>query len=177
MPEKPFAVVASFDSPGKLYAACEAIRDAGFQQFDAHTPFPVHGLERAMGVRPTRLPWIVLACGITGLAGALLMMWWMGGVDYPLVVSGKPPFALQSSVPIAFELTVLLSAFGCFFGMWASNGLPRFYHPVMKHSSFVRATDDRFFISIESTDAKFETGKVQKLLGELGGEEIEEVSP
>jgi hypothetical protein len=176
MPEQAFALVASFDTPAKLYSACEAIRDAGFKKFDAHTPFPVHGLERAMGVRPTRLPWIVLGCGLTGLFGAFLMQWWMGGVDYPLVMSGKPPFALQSSVPIGFELTVLLSAFGCFFGMWASNGLPRFYHPVMKYSAFPRATDDRFLISIEVSDPKFDAGKVRQLLSDLGGQAIEEVT-
>ena len=176
MPEQPFALVASFDTPAKLYSACEAIRDAGFKKFDAHTPFPVHGLERAMGVRPTRLPWIVLGCGLTGLFGAFLMQWWMGGVDYPLVMSGKPPFALQSSVPIGFELTVLLSAFGCFFGMWASNGLPRFYHPVMKYSAFTRATDDRFLISVEVSDPKFDAGKVRQLLSDLGGQQIEEVT-
>jgi len=177
MPEKPFAVVGSFDTPAKLYSACEAIRDAGFQKFDAHTPFPVHGLERAMGVRPTRLPWIVLACGLTGLVGAFTMQWWMGGIDYPMVVSGKPPFAAQSSVPIGFELTVLLSAFGCFFGMWASNGLPRFYHPIMKYSAFTRASDDRFLISVEASDPKFESAKVRQMLSELGAEQVEEVTP
>src|SRR4051812_15628324 len=132
------AVVGWFETPGELYRACEAVRGAGFSSLDAHTPFPVHGLEKAMGLKPSRLPWVVLTCGTIGLVGAVLMQWWIQAVDYPLNISGKPNFSYQAYVPITFELTVLLSAFGCFFGMWIMNGLPRFYHPVMRHTSFAR---------------------------------------
>ncbi len=171
------AVVCWFDTPAKIYHACEYLRDQGYRDFDAHTPFPVHGLEKAMGLKPTPLPWIVLVCGATGLASAYLMQWWMGGVDYPWNISGKPPFALQASVPIMFELTVLLSAFGTFFGTWALCRLPKPFDPVMQHSSFYRATDDRFFVSVEARDPKFDAAKVKAALEKLGGQEIEEVSP
>jgi hypothetical protein len=166
-----------FETPTALYRACEGLRDAGYKGFDAHTPFAVHGLEKAMGLPPSRLPWIVLCMGATGLTSAFLMMWWMGGVDYPLNISGKPPFALASSIPIMFELTVLFSAFGCFFGMWGLNRLPTYYHPVFKHPSFGRASDDRFFISVPVEDAKFDRLKTRELLERLGGREVEEVTP
>lgn len=181
MPEKTkhksAAVVAFFDTPADLYHGCEALRDAGYRDFDAHTPFPVHGLEKAMGLRPSKLPWIVLCAGLTGLVSAFGMQWWMGGVDYPLNISGKPSFAWASSVPIGFELTVLFSAFGAFLGMWGMNGLPRFYHPVVKHPSFGRATDDKFFVSIESKDSKYDPSELKKLLEKLGAREALEVEP
>jgi hypothetical protein len=171
------AVVAFFDTPAQIFHACEALRDAGYRDFDAHTPFPVHGLEKAMGLPPSRLPWFVLACGLTGLSTAFLMQWWMGGIDYPLNISGKPPFAWASSVPIGFELTVLFSAFGTFFGMWGMNGLPRFYHPVVKHPSFGRASDDKFFVSIEASEPKYDPVAIKQLLEKLGAHEAQEVSP
>ena len=171
------ASVGWFQTPAELFHACEHLRDQGYRDFDAHTPFPVHGLERAMGLKPTPLPWIVLGCGITGLATAVAMQWWMGGIDYPWNISGKPPFALQSSIPIMFELTVLFSAFGTFFGTWALCGLPKPFDPVMQHPSFHRATDDRFFLSVESKDPKFDSAKVTATLEKLGAQEVQEVSP
>jgi hypothetical protein len=174
---KVHAVVAMFTTPAEVYHACEHLRDQGYRDFDAHTPFPVHGLERAMGLKPSPIPWIVLGGGMTGLATAFLMQWWMGGVDYPWNISGKPPFALQSSIPIMFELTVLLSAFGAFFGTWALCRLPKPFDPVMQHPSFYRATDDRFFVSVEAKDPKFDAGKVRATLEKLGGQEVTEVSP
>jgi hypothetical protein len=176
--DMPAALVAYFDEPADLYHACEALRDAGYKNFDAHTPFPVHGLEKAMGLPPSKLPWVVLLCGITGFCSAVLMMWWMGGVDYPMNISGKPAFALQSSIPIMFELTVLFSAFGAFFGMWTINGLPRYFHPVMQHPSFHRATTDKFFLSVDAEDEpKFDREATKKLLEKLGGHEVSEVMP
>ncbi|MFI5297812.1 MAG: DUF3341 domain-containing protein [Polyangiales bacterium] len=174
---RPAAIVSMFDTPRDLYRACEGLRDAGYKEFDAHTPFAVHGLEKAMGLAPSKLPWIVILMGATGLASAVLMMWWMGGVDYPLNISGKPSFALASSIPIMFELTVLFSAFGCFFGMWGLNRLPKFYDPVFKHPSFGRASDDKFFISVPVEDPKFDRLKTRELLERLGGREVEEVTP
>lgn len=171
------AVVAWFQTPADLYHACEHLRDQGYRDFDAHTPFPVHGLEKAMGLKPTVLPWVVLLAGATGLATAVLMQWWMGAWDYPWNISGKPPFALQSSIPIMFELTVLFSAFGAFFGTWALCRLPKPFDPVMQHPSFYRASDDRFFLSVEAKDPKFDVNKVKAALEKLGAHEVVEVSP
>jgi hypothetical protein len=124
-------------------------------------------MDRAMGLGDSRLGWIVLACALTGLTGAFAMMQWMNGIDYPLVIGDKPPGApgtLPSMVPILFELTILLSAFGAVFGMLHLNRLPRHNHPVFESERFRKATDDKFFISIEADDPKFDVSKTRALL-------------
>ena len=153
--KKPALYLAKYDTTAAILHAAEKVRKAGYTKFDAHTPFPVHGLDDAMGLRDSRVGWFVFAGGLTGVSGAYLMMWWMGGVDYPLIVGGKPGFTLPSSVPIMFELMVLLSAFGALFGMLHQNRLPRHHHPVFESDTFASATDDKFFISIEADDPKF----------------------
>jgi len=172
---KPFALVGYFDTPAQLYHACEKLRDAGYKKFDCHAPFAVHGLERAMGVGPSRLPWIVLAMGIVGFTAAITMQWWMLAVDYPMNISGKQLFPIPPYVPITFELTVLLSAFGCFFGMWGLNLLPMYFHPVMQHPSFHRATDDKFFVAVECKDPNYNAERTRRLLEEDGAQELLEV--
>lgn len=174
---RPFALVGWFTKPSELYKACEALRDAGYRKFDAHTPFPVHGLERAMGIPPSRLPWIALACGIVGAASALWMMIWMNVVDYPLNIGGKPFLTLPSYVPITFELTILFTALGTFFGLWGLNKLPKFFHPVFQHPSFGRASDDLFFVSVEAADPKYDLASTRGLLEAHGARELQEVQP
>jgi hypothetical protein len=170
-----FGVMGYFTTPKDLYHACEELRDAGYTKFDAHTPFPVHGLEKAIGLPPSKLPFIVLGGGATGLASAIALTWWTQGVDYPLNVAGKPPFAFPAFVPIMFELTVLFSAFACFFGMWGLNRLPMPSHPVFKHPSWPRATDDAFFVAIESDDPKYDPARTKAMLEKLGAQEVMEI--
>lgn len=173
--EKPFGTMGYFHTPAELYKACEELRDSGYRRFDAHTPFPVHGLERAMGLPPTKLPWAVLACGTLGLLSGLALVYYVS-VDYPLNISGKPSFSWQAYIPILFELTVLISGFGCFFGLWTFCKLPMFYHPTFTHPSFVRASDDVFFISVEASDPKYDAVKTRELLEKLGANEVMEVA-
>jgi hypothetical protein len=149
-------VLAEFETAGDVLRAAESIRDAGYRQWDVHTPFPVHGMDRAMGLDDSRLGWTVLLFALTGLTGAFVMMYWMGGVDYPFVVGGKPPNALPPMAPILFELTILSSAFGTVLGMLHLNRLPRHHHPIFQSERFKAASDDKFFISIEAPDPKFE---------------------
>jgi hypothetical protein len=170
------ALMGWFATPGELYHACEALRDAGYQRFDAHTPFAVHGLELAMGLRPSRLPWIVLGGGLFGLLGSVALAWYTQGVDYPQNISGKEAFSYQAFVPVFFELTVLCAAFACFFGLWAMNKLPRFFHPTHTHPSFHRATDDAFFLSVEAADPRFDRAATKRLLTSLGARELCEVA-
>jgi mono/diheme cytochrome c family protein len=151
------------------------VRDAGYKKTDAFTPFPVHGIDKALGIKPTHLPWIVLACGLAGTATALLMQIWMNAIDYPYIISGKPFISLPAFMPVAFELTVLFASFGAFFGMWALNGLPRFSNPMFTDPRFDRATDDRFFLFIDSKDPHFDANSVQQLFGETGGQHIQTV--
>jgi len=157
-------LLAEFDTAAGCLHAAEKLRDAGYSRFDAHTPFPVHGMDAAMGMRDSRLGWIVLAMGLTGLTAAVSMMWWMNGIDYPIVIGGKPPVSFPSMVPVGFELTVLFSAFGAVFGMLGLNRLPRHHHPVFESDRFRAATTDKFFISVEADDPKFDSNKTRALL-------------
>ena len=165
--------LVEFEDPHALLHACETVRDAGYQRWDAHTPFPVHGLNDAMGLKPSKLPYLALGGGVTGLGLALVMQWWMNAIDYPYVISGKPIFSLPANIPVIFELTVLLAAFGTFFGMLFLNGLPRFHHPVFYSERISRFSNDRFFISIEATDQRFDEHSTLKLLEGLGGTAVE----
>jgi mono/diheme cytochrome c family protein len=173
--KKIHGITAEFDSVDGLLAACRRIRDAGYTKTDAFTPFAVHGIDKALGIKPTVLPWIVLACGVTGLVTALAMQIWMNAIDYPYIISGKPYLSLPAFIPVAFELTVLFSSFGAFFGMWALNGLPRFSNPIFTDPRFDRVTDDKFFLYIDAQDSLFNQAKVEQLMGELGGQHINTV--
>jgi hypothetical protein len=172
----PTILVAEFDTARDVMHAAEKVRDAGYVHWDTHTPFPVHGMDRAMGLSDSRLGWIVIACAVTGLTGAFVMMHWMNGVDYPLIVGDKPagaPGTLPSMVPIMFELTILLSAFGAVFGMLFLNRLPRHNHPVFESDRFRAASDDKFFISIEAEDPKFDVDKTRDLLEKARASHVE----
>lgn len=163
-----YGVIAEYKDVDTLVAAAKKVRDAGYTRWDTHTPFPVHGIEGAMGFGMTKLPWIVLCCGLTGLACAVLLQWWTNAIDYPFLISGKPLFALPPAIPICFELTVLFSAFGTFFGMLALNKLPQLHHPLFEHEAFKRVTDDRFFLAIEAQDPKFGLESTKALLAGTG---------
>ncbi|KXK31696.1 MAG: DUF3341 domain-containing protein [Candidatus Omnitrophica bacterium] len=173
---KVFGVLAEYDSTHALLAASEKIRDAGYKKWDTHTPFPVHGIDEAMGIRRTILPLIVLICGLTGCASGLLLQWWTSSVDYPVIISGKPMFSIPAYIPVTFELTILFSAFGAVFGMLGLNRLPLFYHGVFNSRGFSkRMTTDRFFISIEAIDPKFDASKICEMLRGNGAIEVEVV--
>lgn len=165
---KYFGILAEFESPTALYKACENVRDAGFKHWDAHTPFPVHGLEKAMGLPASKVPWVTLVAGLTGAFLGFAMQWWVNVVDYPIVISGKPHFSWPAFVPVTFELGVLFGAAGAILSMLAFNGLPRFHHPLFQSERFERVTDDKFFISIESADPQFDPQKTAALLSSLG---------
>lgn len=160
-------LLAEYASPSDLIAAAAAVRDAGYTKWDAHTPFPVHGLDGAMGIRPTRLPYLVLAAGLCGAFGGLLMQWWMNAVDYPIIISGKPFNSLPASIPVTFELTVLLASLTAFLGMLIANGLPTFHRPVFAIPAFRRVTTDAFFLAVEAADPRFDLAKTEALLGSL----------
>jgi hypothetical protein len=156
--------LAEFNDPAGCLHAAEKLRDAGYKNFDAHTPFPVHGMDKAMGLPDSRLGWITLVCGITGVTTAWLMMWWMNGYDYALVIGGKPPYSLPSQIPIMFELTVLFSCIGTVLGMLHLNKLPRHHHPIFESERFTGVSDDKFFVSVAAEDPKFNLEKTKALL-------------
>jgi hypothetical protein len=163
----PLLYLAEFETADAVIDAASKVRAAGYEKWDVHTPYPVHGMDQAMGMRDSRLGWIVLVAGLTGLTAAVTMIQWMNGYDYPLIIGGKPPDAIPSMVPIMFELTILFSAFGAVLGMFGLNQLPRHFHPVFFSDRFEAFSHDKFFISIEAADKQFDVDKTQKLLESL----------
>lgn len=172
---RPWGLVTEFEDVDAFVAAVRRVRDAGYRRWDAHSPFPVHGMDDAMGIRGTQLPWLVLAGGVTGLGLATLMQWWMNAHDYPYLISGKPYFSLPANIPVMFELTVLLSAICTVFGMLIFNRLPEWSHPLLRHRGFARATADRFYIVVEASDPQFDARATRDFLASLGGAPVETV--
>src|SRR5262245_38668897 len=154
-PMKPALYLAEYETTAGCLHAAEALRDAGYEKFDTHTPFPVHGMDRAMGLPDSKLGLLVFPLGLCGTATAFAMMYWMNGADYRLVIGGKPPEALPSMVPIMFELTILFTAFATVLTMLHLNRIPRHHHPIFNSERFSRASNDRFFVSVEVGDPKF----------------------
>ena len=173
--KKTYELIAAFDSTPEIYHACEQVRDAGYSRWDALTPFPVHGLDAAMGIRRSRVPRISICGGITGFITGMTLIWFTGAVDYPLIVGGKPYFSPLFAFPVAYELTILFTAFATIIGMFVINGLPRHHHPVMTAPQFVRALDDRFFVVIEAADPKFNAAATREFLAKIGGKDIAEL--
>ncbi|MEZ4221229.1 MAG: quinol:electron acceptor oxidoreductase subunit ActD [Polyangiaceae bacterium] len=157
-------IIAEYDTPGDLIAASRKVRDAGYEKWDTYTPFPVHGIDPAMGIKMTKLPWIVLVGGLTGLITAITLQWWTNAVDYRFLVSGKPFWSIPANVPIFFELTVLFSAFAALGGMLVLNNLPEPAHPLDLKKRFARVTDDKFFLVIQAADSRFDEVETKKLL-------------
>ena len=169
---KTYGLVAAFDTTADLYHACEKVRDAGYSRWDALTPFPVHGLDAAMGMPRSKVPRFSLAGGLTGFFTGMGFIAWLGLSEYPLVVGGKPLFSPMFAFPVSYELTILFTAFATIGGMFFLNRLPMHYHPVMKAPQFVRAMDDRFYIVIEANDPKFNPAQTRALLEQAGGKDI-----
>lgn len=166
-------VMAEYENVDDVYAAAEKVRDAGYTRWDVHSPFPIHGIERAMSIRPTLVPWICLIGGLTGMATGLFLTHytmgqpidWAGMLSpYPFFESGKPLWSTPQFVPPIFELTILFAAFSAGLGMLLLNALPMFYNPLFKSGRFRRVTDDRFFVVIDATDPIFDEQKTPELL-------------
>lgn len=177
-------VMAEYADVDSVYAAAEKVRDAGYRRWDVHAPFPIHGIEKAMNLKPTILPWICLGGGLTGLtAGLFLTVWtmstsfeWAGGLQgYTFFISGKPLYSLPQFIPVIFETTILIAAFSAGIGMILLNALPLLYNPLFKSARFRRVTDDRFFVVIDATDKKFDPVATETLLRETNPLVIERV--
>jgi hypothetical protein len=170
-----YGLIATFDTAPDIYHAAEKVRDAGYRHWDCITPLPVHGLDKAMGVKRSIVPRISLAGGITGFCTGMLLIWWTGAVDYQLTVGGKPLFSPMFAFPPSYELTILFTAFATLGGMFLVNGLPMHYHPVLKYEQIRRGMDDTFFIVIEARDPRFNLANTKALLEKAGGKAITEL--
>ena len=167
-------LLAEFDTPGALIAAARKVKNAGYTEFDCYSPFPVHGIDDAMGIKRTRLPLAVFCGGAAGLVGGLLLQWWMNAYNWPWNVGGKPTWSIPANIPIAYETTILLSVLTTFFGMWAANKLPQVWHPFFRIERFATVTDDGLFLGIEAGDKRFERDQTKQLLVAAGATNVDE---
>ncbi len=182
--------LAEFDGAADLYHAAEHVRDAGYHRWDVHSPFPIHGMDKAMGNPKSILPKLVFVGGMTGTCVAFVLQtltqtnfWSSIGLGflqklaetYPTIVQAKPTdiWTLPAFFPVMFELTILFSAFTTLFGLLALMGLPRLNHPLFASKQFAKFSDDGFFVCIEARDPKFSQEGTKALLEKIGGKNIE----
>lgn len=170
-----YGIIAEYDTPADAMHAAERVRDAGFRKWDVFTPFPVHGMDKAMGLKNSKVGWFSFIGGVTGYTTGMVMIWFMNMFDYPIIVGGKPMFSPFSAFPPSYELTILLGAFGALGGMLLLNRLPRLHHPLLKHKRFELATHDKFFLVIETADTQYDEAETRKLLESTGSKRIEMV--
>lgn len=175
-PTPPVAgLLAEFDTPEALKAAAERVREEGYRNWDAYSPFPVHGLERAMGIRPTILPLLVFGGGVAGGLFGLLLQIYTNSYDYPYLVSGKPYLSLPAFIPITFETIVLFAAITTFLSALLLSKLPQWWHPVFSSKRFARVTDDGFFLALEACDPRFDEANSRALLESLAPVGVEAI--
>lgn len=169
-------LLAEFSSQDGLIRAARDLRSAGYTDLDAFTPFPIHELDGALGVKPTRLPWFVLGAGLVGGIAALAFQWWTNAVDYAYIISGKPMFSLPANIPVTFEVIILAAALTAFFGMLALNGLPRLSNPLFHSKRFTSVTTDGFFLTVEATDERFDAEATPMALEQVGATAVEQLT-
>ena len=175
MSEKTYGLIAEFDSPASVLQAAEKVRDAGYRRWDVFSPFPIHGLDKVMGLKNSRVGAFSFVFGAGAFIGTMLMIWYMNSFDYPILTGGKPTFSMPMSVVPSYIMLVLGAALGAFIGMIALNELPRLHHPLFGKKRFELASRDKFFLVIGANDPKFSETETGKLLESIGGAHIERV--
>jgi len=177
MENKPlYSVAATFNDVNKTLAAVQKINEAGYKNYDVHTPYPVHGLPHAMRLKSSKLGWVTLIFGFSGALFAFLFMYWVNVIDYPLIVGGKPFYQLPAYIPVMFEVTVLSAAvFTVVWMLFIIFKFPNNSHPLIDTEYMKRVSVDRFGISIQANDDLFELNKVKEFFKNLGAEEVFEI--
>ena len=170
-----YGVIAEFDDPSAVVAAARQTYAAGFRRINAYSPYPIEELSEAIGFHKNMVSRVVFVCGLLGCLGGLALQIWTSAFDYPIVVGGRPLISVPAFIPITFECTILLAAFGAFFGNILMNQLPQPYHPVFNVPSFSRASSDRFFLCIKADDPKFSHSETRVFLQSLGAREVVDV--
>jgi hypothetical protein len=169
--------MAEFHEPAHVVAAAHLVHEHGFRKVDAYTPYPIEELTEALELHHSPLPKMVFFGGLTGMLAGFGLCWWSSTIAYPMNIGGRPMNSWPQFIPVTFETTVLGAALTCFIGMWALNKLPQPYHPVFNVDAFGRASTDRFFLVIETTDPRFERHATWKFLEGLHPVGVSEVAP
>ena len=151
-PDKVYAAMGVFSTPDELVEAGKKMYGLGYRQLDAMSPFPVHGIDDAIGIPRSKIGWIVVCFALLGLFTAQALMYYVGVINYPLVIGGKPLFDFTYTVPVTFELTVLFSGIATTIAIFGLSGLPRLYHPSMNYRNAHRASDDQFILIVRSIE-------------------------
>lgn len=162
-----YGIVAEFDEPEPIIEAAEKAKRAGYKNIEAYTPFPVEGLDEALGHTNTRLGWVVLIMGMIGGISGFAMQWYANAIFYPLNIGGTPLNSWPRFIVITFECSVLFAAFTAGLFMLGRNGLPQPYHAIFNAPNFEQASTDRFFLCIEARDKKFDAEKTREFLASL----------
>lgn len=170
-----YGLMAEYEDAPALAEATRRARGAGYQKVEAYTPHPDHEVQEAIGMKRNLIPYIVAAGGIAGLLGGYALQWWTQVVAYPLNIGGRPLNSAILFMPVTFEMTILLAAFGAVFGMLMLNGLPLPYHPVFNVDRFARASRDRFFLVIEADDPNFNYAQTRSFMASTGAREVMDV--
>jgi Alternative complex III, ActD subunit len=170
-----YGLIAEFDSPSAVVAAARRTYGAGYRRINAYSPFPIEELSEAIGYHRDFVALCTLICGVIGAVGGFTLQYWTGGIDYPLNVGGRPLMSLPAFIPITFECTVLLAAFGAFLGNLIMNRLPQPYHPSFNVPGFARASQDRFFLCVKSDDPMYNKARTRDFLESLGAIEVSNV--
>ena len=176
MSNKIYGLLAEFDTPTQLVNAARKVREAGYKKTDAFSPFPLHEIDEALGIKRSILPFMVFGGGLIGLLTGIGLQYFVHVFDYPIIVGGRPFFSLPSFIPVSYELTILLAAFTAVFGMIALNGLPQPYHPVFNVPRFALASREKFFLLIETKDAQFDYEQTRNFMQTLNAQEVFDVS-
>jgi len=166
-----FGLMAEFETGDQLLEATVRTTAAGYKHVEAYSPVPVEGLAEAIGFK-TRLPLIVLIGGIIGALSGFFLQYWVSVIHYPINVGGRPLNSWPSFIPVTFEMTILVAGLTAVIAMLALNGLPMPYHPVFNVPRFALASNDRFFLSIESMDPKFQLNDTRRFLEGLGAKGV-----
>jgi len=175
MDKKIYGLMAEFDTPTELVDAARQVRDAGYKKTDAFSPFPLHEIDEALGIRRSILPYLVFGGGVVGLIAGLGLQYFTHVIEYPIIVGGRPHFSLPAFIPPAYEMTILFAAFVAVFGMLFLNGLPSPYHPVFNVERFALATREKFFLLIEAKDEKYDYEETRKFMESLNPQEVFDV--
>ena len=170
-----YGMMAEFDTPVALVEAAKRTYLAGYRRIDTYTPFPIEGLAEEIGFHRDEVPLVVLIGGIVGGLTGYLMQYWMSAVAYPLNIGGKPYHSWPAFIVITFEMTILFAGISAVFGMLALNGLPMPYHPVFNVPRFTRASRDRFFLVVFSSDVKYDPAATRQFLESLDPRSVSEV--
>ena len=173
MSENIYGLMAEFDSPGALLRAAEKVRDAGYRRWDVFTPFPIHGIDKVMGLKNSLVGWVALAGGAFMFLNVAFLIWFSNAFDYPLIVGGKPMFSVPMTFVPAYIMLIMGGAFGALLGMLGLNQLPRLHHPLFAKKHFESVSRDKFILVIGAQDEKFCTTKTRQLLESLGGARVE----